>query len=393
MYIKKLFFPGKFDEAFIYMQKLLLFDGEGSLFFVHLGHVARYLEQQNDSVLKTIPTHLFARNDWFSGERFTSLFSNKLIRNAFLNALKRFPDEIEMDSTRFVHSIARSKVTDILDVNVYNRRLYMATDNGMYHLDLDWGENAIELIKKPEKRHDALCTQVNAKYGSISISCGDDGLFTQFDEFGQLGDSYNINMRWQEAAPKSFRTNWLFEDLVNYTSPTEPVLLKIRRSDTPSHEAEMRTREKVAVGFQGNPVELDYLWSNTVTNEVQESHFLFLYNISNGFLAQTQERALLNIPVKHAIDSPDLVASTVKPLLNSLPTRILDAIPVRRNFVLELYDSVQLLADNQLHKLVDGEVLSLKSYPYSKRFQNLLTVVGENGVYVISVFNEQDKSI
>src|SRR5690606_16106270 len=183
MYIKKLFFPGEFDEAYIYMQKLVLFDAEGSVFIANLDQVAQYLEDRYDAKVKSIPTHLFARNDWLTNEHFNSMFTNVFIRNAFLDAFARFHDEIELES-RFIRRVGNSGITDLLDVTIYSRRVYLGTDNGTFHLDVYWKQNEIELIEKPKKRHDAMCTQVNARYGAISISCGDDGLFTRFDDFG-----------------------------------------------------------------------------------------------------------------------------------------------------------------------------------------------------------------
>lgn len=212
MYIKRLFFPGEFDDAYIYMQKLLLFDADGGLFFVDLDRVIHQLEEQHNDNVKSIPTHLFARNDWLTGERFKSMFANVFIRNTFLDAIGRFPDQIEMDK-KFIRSIGEISVTNLLDVTIYNRRVYMGTDSGTYHIDLTWNDHDIEIDKAPEKQHDALCTQVNARHGSVSISCGDDGLFTRFDEFGFLDDQTRISHEWQESSDKSLKTSWLFYSL------------------------------------------------------------------------------------------------------------------------------------------------------------------------------------
>src|SRR5687768_12730271 len=115
MNIKKLFFPGEFDNAYIYMQKLLLFDADGGLFFVDLDSVVHQLEERYDEQMKSIATHLFARNDWLAGAQFTSMFANLFVRNAFLDAIRRFPDQVEMD-TKHIHSAGDIGVTNLLDV-------------------------------------------------------------------------------------------------------------------------------------------------------------------------------------------------------------------------------------------------------------------------------------
>lgn len=391
MYIKKLFFPGEFDEAYIYMQKLVLFDAEGNLFMANLDQVARYLEERYDASVKSMPTHLFARNDWLTNEHSTSIFSNTFIRNAFLDALARFPDEINMDSSRFIRKVGNSGIIDLLDVTIYSERVYMGSDNGTFHLNVHWKKDEIELIEEPKKRHDAMCTQVNAKYGSINISCGDDGLFTRFDDFGWLGSLDSDTSEWQEVSDKSLRTSWLYENLLNYTTPTQPVLLKVQRSDQAMRVSERETREKVAIGFEGAPTGLSYLLGGQTEGQAfSPDSLIFLHNTSTAFLAQTHDRILFEIPIKHTRDEVNLVASKPRHLSSDLSTRVLDVMMVRRNLVLELYDSVWLLANNKLYKVVDGEALSIKAFPFSRYFKFLITIVVEEGVYIVFLFNENE---
>jgi hypothetical protein len=393
MYIKKLFIPGEFDDAYVYMQKLLLFDADGGLFSVDLDRVVHQIEEQYDNNVKSIPTHLFSRNDWLAGERFQSLCSNVFIRKAFLDAIGRFPDQIEIEK-KWIKHVGDIGVTDVLDVTIYNKRVYMGTDRGTYHIDLGWEKNEIEIDKQPEKRHDALCTQVNAKHGSISISCGDDGLFTRFDEFGFLGDQSGVFQDWRESSDKSYRTSWLFDNLVNYTSPTEPVLLHVIRSNkTIYQDREARTYDKVAIGFEGEPENVRYLLGGITEKQTPDTNsLLFLFNSYSRFYAQTRERTLFEIPAKNDRKSSHLVASRPKLISSNLSGRILDvAFFKQKNInIIELYDSIKLLFDNRLYELAEGEALSIKSYPHSKRFQNLVTVVIEDGVYVICIFDETE---
>jgi len=393
MHIKKLFFPGEFDDAYIYMQKLLLFDADGRLFFVDLDRLVYQLEGQRKSDVKSIATHLFSRNEWLSGERFTSIFANKLIHAAYINAIKHFPNQIEIDK-KLIQSIGETKVTDLLDVTIYNKRVYMGTDSGTFHIDLTWNDRNIEIDQAPQKRHDAMCTQINAKYGSVSISCGDDGLFTKFDEFGFLEDENKTSHQWNEFNQgKSFKTTWLFDDLLNYTSPTEPMLLRVIRSNkTIYQDKDARTYDKVATGFDGEPENIGYLLDNIPENRFNiNSPLLSLFNTFNSFYAQNQERMLFEVPIKRKSDSEELIASKSKLIFGDLSGKILDITTFKRKNIniLEFYNSVKMLVDNKLYTLAEGEALSIKSYPYSKRFQNIVTIVVQEGVYVISIFDDE----
>lgn len=389
MFVKKLFLPGEFDAAYIYMQKLLLFNADGGFFFVDLEQVVRELEKNLSPELMSIPTYLFAQNDWLASESFKTLLNNQSVRSEFERLLGLMPDEIFLDPELIKH-VRDFSIGDLLDVTVYNRRLYLGTDNGLYHVDLNWERHEIVAEAGAEKRHDALCTQVNARYSSVTISCGDDGLFTTFNEFGRLGQQYRYSQRdWYQSQEKSLRTSWLFDNLVNYASPAEPILLQIIRSDRQVQGNYDESREQIAVGFSGEPQPLSYLIEGLSSADGSyRKEFIFLYNIFATFYAQTRERSLLTFKVRKTkgLGNHLELAGSQKQIRESID-QVLEVRRAQRHVIFELYDSVQSLIGNELIELVAGEAISIKSFPNSRRFQNLITVVTEDGVHLISLLD------
>jgi len=91
-------------------------------------------------------------------------------------------------------------------------------------MDIDWNQDTTTILGKPKKRLDARCLNASARYGAITASCGDDGLFTAFDDFGWANLQKHTDM--ERLAEKSLRSAWFDYDLVNYPTYTEPVLHK-----------------------------------------------------------------------------------------------------------------------------------------------------------------------
>gem|GEM_PF-6804503 len=377
MYIKKLFVRGNFDEAYIYMQKLVLINEDGDLFFVNLDRATQHLEQEyrNKGYSSSIPTHLFSRNDWLRGEQFKSLLSNVSISKAFLSALKDFPENIELPSNNFIEHVGKTGVSKLLDTTIYNRRIYLGNEQGSYYLDLEWSDRFIKQNKAAEKQHDATCVQINVSHGAVNLSCREDGLFTRFDDFNKLeSNQYSNEFRPAPMSNTSFRTGWLNSQLVNYSSQTESMALKVRYSDEKVADAD--TQEKIAIGFEDNPILL----------KRDSSNALFTSNTENSLLIQTVNQELLQINVKRE----DLNPNQKEKILYQFLERIFDIKKLNQSFVIELYDSVQLLNKNKLFSLVDEEILSMKTYPNSRRYKNLTTIVTEEGVYIISIVDVPD---
>ena len=105
----------------------------------------------------------------------------------------------------------------LLDTTVYNGRVYMAADSGLFHVDAGWDVGAFEW-GTVRKRHDARCIATSAKYGSISVSCEEEGLFASFDDFGVVRPALRHSMK--KVAGKSIRAGWWQTNVLNYVTPT-----------------------------------------------------------------------------------------------------------------------------------------------------------------------------
>jgi hypothetical protein len=56
--------------------------------------------------------------------------------------------------------------------------------------------------------------------------------------------------------------------------------------------------------------------------------------------------------------------------------------------IIEADDRVFHLSDNAWHTLLQGEAISVRSFPRSKRFQNIVSITCEEGIHLISAVDE-----
>jgi hypothetical protein len=69
-------------------------------------------------------------------------------------------------------------------------------------------------------------------------------------------------------------------------------------------------------------------------------------------------------------------------------SRILSAIAVQHGIVVETDTSVFFYKNEEWYQLIDQPVLSVRTYQGSKRYQNLISVTTEEGVYIFALFDE-----
>jgi len=77
MKIAKLFFPGIYEDAYVYMGRLFILTEQRTILVYDLDKLVNSLEQDSEKRVSgslPIPTYMFSRNDWLSSSQFKSLF-------------------------------------------------------------------------------------------------------------------------------------------------------------------------------------------------------------------------------------------------------------------------------------------------------------------------------
>ena len=188
MKLLRLFIPGSYEDAQLYMGHLVAFDTERDVQLIELEHLTAELETRYPA-WQGVLTLAFARNDWLTGSVIAALARNPILAEALNAGVDQVAGTtLALDEEDVSPSSLYGFKQDadlILDTVFYGSRLYLGTTSGVFHYDIDWQRGVAGASRK---RHDARCVGVTAEYGAVNASCEGDGLFTGYDEFGWRGN-------------------------------------------------------------------------------------------------------------------------------------------------------------------------------------------------------------
>lgn len=388
MKIVKLFLPGKFEDAFVYMGRLLILTEDRALQIYSLDEIVQYLEEKIPAALP-VPTLMFSRNDWLVSSLFGSLVKNRGTFEAILATFDSFPEPyFVLDEPRLILKEEQLRVSAnvILDINIYNGRLYMGADTGFYHIDIQWDQSDTIVAEKVEKRHDARCLNTSAKSGAVNASCGDAGLFTAIDDF----QWFYRNKRHAEMtrlADKSLKTAWFNFDLMNYPTHITPFLLRSERRNI-SAQSGFDREPQVLTELGKNRVYLDDLFGMMQDKyDFQPEMVQFTYNTNNVLFIHTTTGNFYSAGMYLRDNVLNVRFTKTYKGANS---RILSAHPCRVGTVIETDDRVWLFAHGKWILLFDTAVLSVRTFTRSRRFQNLVALTSEEGLFLIGLFDDTE---
>lgn len=382
MKIIKMFLPGRFEDAHAYMGWLSVLTCDRSIRMYVLEEVA---DRINVMIPQSAPaaTFLFARNDWLHTGQFSALMKNPRTLQAFSNIVETLSRSLD-NARPFFQESAEHEINlssrVILDMRYYNTRLYLGADDGLYNVDVNWNEAT--LSPTPHKRLETRCLSITTGYGVVNASCADEGLFSGLHEFGSDRNKNGSSMN--KVTDKSVRTGWMGYNIVNYRDNASAALFNTkheRRADEYNHE------KSVITDIEKIPFNLNHLYSHLREKYgIEESAIQFAFNSSSVIFINTFDGYFYSLRL-NGQESASPRISYSKSYKGS-GNRILSASPIRAGLVIETDDRVLLFANGEWLTLINSPVLSVRTFASSKRFQHLITITTEEGVWLINAFDE-----
>lgn len=394
MKVVSLSFPGRFEDAFLYMGRLFTITENHSVRVYDMEYIVSKLE--DDKALLDAPTLLFFRNDWIDSERFRHRLSDELNKKAFLRAIDKLESEPIQITTDYVHPVEWDlKITAdvLLDLNIYNGRAYIGTNKGLYHLDLDWEAESITPVAKAQKRLDAKCVHTTAKYGTVNASCGSEGWFSFLDDF-ELGTS---NTRKEKHVPEySLRTNWLDFDIVNYPTTISPTLFSSVRTAASQALSESKNNFNfeqeswIITDLEDEEFSLDSLFDN-LNYGFSLENLQFVHNSSQALFLSTYDGYLFALGLKRGSFSAPTVSYVKKfeglrGLVSSLHTVSAGGGP---GLVLETDEQILLFERRRFIPLFHDEVISIRTFSRSQHYRNVVSITTSDEVILIAIFDDE----
>jgi hypothetical protein len=368
----KLRIPGEFEDAFIYMGRLLLLGANAT---VHSIRLSQLLDRLAAGRRRDLLRVLFERNDNLGAKGLIAAAGTARAANRVLAGL--VSEDLIADPKPESEIVLDVDYSVPLDFLVYNRRAYFATDQGLISQDVDFDSSAARRVGISERRTDPACLAVTARFGAVNASCEDNGLFQSLDEFGWLGSPRRRKMT--HIADESRRTSWLHEGFVNYTDSHSFSIFDTRLQTIPVTSADERERHAVvAIGKSDEDA--------SVRNELQQrdiepSDVLHLWSSLSGVFVQSKSNLVF---VRTRTDETDGHHSKVVSLGRGFQS-ILWAGTFGRGTIIETDDAVIAFENHQTYVIENQPAIAVKTFPSSRWYRRVVATVLEDEVVLSSV--------
>ena len=386
MKLKRMTLRGRFVEAFLYYDFLWLVDAEGN---VSAFDLLRFWEGRSGPEA-VAGRCVFARNDELvQGQGNVARYDQQVVPvRAFLDA----PDvtleagDVERNSIAFD---ARIDAGSVLDMRCYYGRAFVATERGISQFKLHDRQALLHMGVGTRGNgrlggqvvHGGKCVQFRSRYGVVSASCGRDGAFYAK---GASSDDPAWKSDFVKFAGWSKATEFVGTTVTNVGRGLElefyETELHGRASDVvEGPDGQTDPGEITGIGglreatVQANASIRDEQTRRSVsfTRTFLTSGSLFALDASN-----TLQRFSL-------VRGGELTVPAAKAPFSAAPDDVIGMTTCPMGIVAEMVGSVSFLRDGEWHTLKDEAVFSVRGYPASKWYRNLLTVVGEEAVDVV----------
>lgn len=390
MITQRIRLAGSFVEAFLYFDFLWLLNADGEIWaFDTAAYLTDKVKSDPNAALMA-----FARNDRLprnQHDRVEQAFQQHLTHSIGAQGLDLTEAEVQRFSRVFKGGRAPAK--SILDFRCYYGRGFIATDTSVLQLRM-LGRSDLQHVHLGGRGNGALggdkvadfrCRQLRTNLGLISAAAGPNGAWYAS---GGLSDDPEWRAAFVKFAEKSNATEVMDGAMINVASADELSVF-----DTEIHPIESRSQYAAIEDDQVRPAqEITKVLGDRsdVTTPLRSA----LRRIQEAD-RRTFKRTFLSKSKVFAVDDKDQIhtlrldqENRLQPLTPSsrfpaTPGRILSiTFTANGKTVAELDDEVCLLdfPRKRWETVFQGEVYSIRGYPGSRWYQNLLTCVGEDSV-------------
>ncbi len=369
MNITRLFIPGSFQDSYLYRNWFVGLTGYRSLKFVDMRGGSERLRAFFASAVSSSPESDGESAVYGSP---TPEGSGGIVSEERLPQGGVFAREVDLEVGADV----------VLDLAVYRHRLYVGTDKGLFVSDLDLSPYGMRFRGTLDKRHDGRAMKVTARFDTVAVSCGQAGLYAAF----RTSDVQNEKIQLKRIDKESMKTAWLYSSLVNYPNHRMWEILPAREELWAGGDEHWRVAEF--------PVAERFSLSSLVTliqthnPEFSEDDVQFSFNSDRYIFIHTFRGDFFSLRLGKRNGLPRVFFHRT---YKGTGVRILGASPLGNGVVIETNNRVFLFANEQWFQLHDGEVLSVRTYPTSLKFRNVISIATEEGLHLISSVPERLK--
>ncbi len=385
--------PGRFVQAHPYFDTLWLVRMDGTLqAFDTERYVTATMNGSGSAAAKA-----FARNDRLvTDDGIAQIREQTPDVAAFLRS--DFDVEVShKDLERFSYIFEREDMLEeAIDLKFYSGRAYASTDSGLAVFRA-LGREDLEAIPVGRGGHkaaeldiwlDAMPLQIQARLGTISASCGEDGGWYWT---GVNSSERGLRRQERKFADLSFASEFAGAGLANIEGPVQlsaRPATKIAVDDRArAAKGEFPERQEIVdIATEADPVanaRFDRMALDHESEDVRATQAFVTTRRAYIFYSDdTLSHFRISSGEGFAHDDTDKRAS------GGPGGRVLSMTTTAARVIAECRDDVRLLSSGAWQTIHDGPVFSVRGYPQSKWYRNIVTVVGEDRVEIILMVGE-----
>ncbi|MDQ5867772.1 MAG: hypothetical protein M3390_18915 [Chloroflexota bacterium] len=376
MEILKLYIPGRFEHAYAYLDQLIILTEDQRILTFGFRRLVQALGEIYSELKPALQQGFSAHHDSAGSNSL-----NDLVPQALQDpkAFVEIPSSLLADPGRQDLNV---QATVLLDVELYFWNMYLGADTGFYTVSGNWASSDLDL--NISKQLDATCYDITAYLGVVNASCGQDGLFSSFRNFQSVYDQSPEPLK--PITSTSLYTSWLRQTLVNYTSSATFQLLPTKQEPRWDKAA---NRPGIAItDIESVPYNVDVLLTQLGTEYgFTRDSIQYAYSSLSTLFLHTWNGDFLTVDIN--LPNHDGVRARSVHKYNSSLGRVLSADSMGPNRLLvETEQSIMLFADGRWVPVVSGEAISVKTFPRSKRYRNLVAVTLEHGLVLALLYGQ-----
>lgn len=369
---------GEYENSFLYKDHIFVVDVDNCIFVTNLTSVVGRYWGESAQEMQLADAYL-SDNRKLSLDGLVGLYPPE----PAVHLLRREVAGRDLHWEHLADITSMLKTHLILDVTVYFDRLYIATTGGLYHFDIQFDSNGTVQLRNWVQRNDAYCLGATVKYSCVAASCGDDGLFVGIDEFDQIG-AYNRELR--PYGGNSRRTGWTRSNLLNFgkESSLDYYLGTTRQvASAPQSDAEtfLMTELEHVSKSQLPDFGLD------LERRYEQPRLIFS---AESVFAAVSPQGTLRFESRHFTKQDSKFGRSFDAYSAEVGTPyeafryINDWETQSHRIVLHTESGIYVVDKDGAQQIFSVPAVSIKTFPSSRRYRNLLCVATEDALHITS---------
>lgn len=375
-------------DSYLYGGYLFLALEDGALGYVPMSRIMHRLKERYPKFTSLLRL-AFERNDFFSNETGKTFLGIPEVMEVMIK-LWAFASEnvdfcLDFDELKDdFYVIDYIKSFPILDLKMYAMTLFVGCKDGLLESRLNLGDDNYSIAPgKFRKKFDAKIVGLNACCGSIVVSAGKDGLF-----FGPFDIDEGVVVRERPVDDASYRTGWSSTDIVNYKSSSDfeyltSIVEKFKDKPLFSKYDERSERKRIVqIGEQKYGMRQLFKAGIIDINDI-----VYAFNGSSSSFVLTKQ-GLYNLSFIKTQDDIHLSQRVYELSLfdkNRKFEKPISASVVPAGCVIEFYDEVVAVKNNQVIELETEPAYSVRTYMNSFRYRNMVGVTKQDVMTIHSL--------